>query len=95
MIYGDNDKQLSAIIVPNFEQLKIWCDEERIEMDLKNEKILDFYKEKIKEKLSGFAKVEQINNFKLVSEEFSQENGMLTPTLKLKRYKINEVILRK
>ncbi|MDP2812743.1 MAG: long-chain fatty acid--CoA ligase [bacterium] len=93
MVYGDNDKQLSAIIVPNFEQLKIWCDERNIAMDLKNEKILDFYDAKIKEKLNGFAKVEQINNFKLISEEFSQENGMLTPTLKLKRYKIRDIII--
>ena len=60
-------------------------------MDLKNEKIISLYQHKIKEKLSGLAEVEQVNDFKLITEEFSQENGLLTPTLKLKRQKILEL----
>ena len=40
---------------------------------------------KINKKLS---KVENIKNFFTIDEKFSIENGMLTPTLKLKRFKI-------
>ena len=47
-----------------------------------------FYKDKIKQRLKENAKIEQIDYFKLLTEEFSQENGFLTPTLKLKPYKI-------
>ena len=41
--------------------------------------------EKINKKLS---KIENIKKFFIINEKFSIENGMLTPTLKLKRYKI-------
>lgn len=88
MVYGDRQKHLSALIVPNFEQLKNWCNQQNIKFDLDDEKIQEFYREKINDKLKGHTKIEQINNFKLLLEEFTQENGFLTPTLKLKRYKI-------
>lgn len=88
MVYGDNHKHISALIVPNFDQLKKWCEQHSIKFDLGDERIRDFYEQKINQRLKEHAKVEQIGSFKLLSEEFSQENGFLTPTLKLKRYKI-------
>jgi long-chain acyl-CoA synthetase len=88
MVYGDNQKHISALIVPNFEQLKQWCAKHDLKFDLEDARIIDFYKDKINQRLKDHAKVEQINHFRLLAEEFSQENGFLTPTLKLKRYKI-------
>ncbi len=73
IVYGDNKPFLVALLVLN-EEKKSSTDEE-----------IKFEIEKINKKLS---KIENIKKFFTINEKFSIENGMLTPTLKLKRYKI-------
>ena len=73
IVYGDNKPYLVALIVLNDEK-KSSTDEE-IKQEI----------EKVNKKLS---KIENIKKFFTINEKFSIENGMLTPTLKLKRFKI-------
>jgi len=73
IIYGDNKPFLVALLVLNDEKNKITHD--IIENEIK----------KINKRLS---KIENIKKFLVTKEKFSIENGMLTPTLKLKRFKI-------
>ena len=72
IVYGDNKPYLVALLVLS-ENLNI--NHEQIEKEIN----------KINQNL---AKIEQIKKFFIINEKFSIENGMLTPTLKLKRYKI-------
>ena len=72
LVYGDNKPYLVALLVLNSE-INV------------NEKDLSDEIEKINKNLT---KIEKIKKFFIIKEKFSIENGMMTPTLKLKRYKI-------
>ena len=73
IVYGDNKPFLVALLVINDEKKSLT--EEEIKQEI----------EKVNKKLS---KIENIKKFFIINEKFSIENGMLTPTLKLKRFKI-------
>ncbi len=73
IVYGDNKPYLVALLVINDEKKSL--EEKNIKQEI----------EKINKKLS---KIENIKKFFIIDEKFSIENGMLTPTLKLKRFKI-------
>ena len=73
IVYGDNKPYLVALIVLNEEFINIT--KEKIDMEIK----------KLNMKLS---KIENVKKYFIIKDKFSIENGMITPTLKLKRYKI-------
>jgi len=54
---------------------------------VENRKEIEFFLKNLNKTLSY---VERVKKFKLIEEEFTIDNGMLTPTLKLKRKKILE-----
>ncbi len=73
LVYGDNKPYLVALIILSLDK-----------KDLSKEKIQKEI-DKINKNLS---KIEKIKKFIIIKEQFTIENGMMTPTLKLKRYKI-------
>ena len=89
MVCGDNQKAIAALIVPEFEVLEAWCKEQgisyRLPEVLGEQRVLDLFKGEITKMVSHLQHFEQARDFKLVAEEWTQENEMLTPSLKLKR----------
>lgn len=88
-VVGDQRKYLVALIVPNFEWLTKWAAEKNLPTDPKkliNEPdVINEYQRRINEKNRELAKYETIKKFALLPEEFNVENGMLTPTMKVRR----------
>ena len=73
LVYGDNKPYLVSLIVLN-----------QAHKNTSKEKIQDEI-EKINLNLT---KIEKIKKFIIIKDQFTIENNMMTPTLKLKRYKI-------
>ena len=91
---GDNRKYISALIVPSFEMLAKYADENGIvyqsrEDLVKSPAVIEFYKNRIEEATAELGRVEKIKTFTLLPEEMTQETGELTPTGKLRRKIIN------
>lgn len=94
-LQGDGEKFVSALIIPNFDNLRDWCKTNNISY-LSNEDIVQnlqvnqHYKEIITKFNANFGKVEQIKHFILLADEWNVENELLTATMKLRRKKIKE-----
>jgi long-chain acyl-CoA synthetase len=80
-VFGDNEKHVAAIIVPEKDAVK----------DMSKEEVNAFLQKEIDEKANiHLAQYEQIKKFMIIHEPFSVENGLMTPTLKLRRKEIME-----
>ena len=96
MLVAEGRQFVSALVVPNFEFLQDYIKKNNIpftnwEDAVKNEKIIHFYKEKVKELQVHLADYEKVKKFTLMPAEFDINTGEITPTLKVKR----NVVLKK
>jgi long-chain acyl-CoA synthetase len=95
MVVGDNEKFVSALIIPAAEALKDWCSHNEITFTSVKEvivlpKVLVKYQEIIDKYNPNFGHVEQVKKFALLPDswEATKTDGSqaeLTPTMKLKR----------
>ena len=95
MVIGENEKQAAAIISPNFNTLHYWALKYHLhyrdnaeliglpQVHDKMRKVLDEYNKNL-------APHEQIKQFRLVVDDWNQNNGLLSPTLKLRRAPLME-----
>ena len=96
MVIGENEKHTAALIVPDFVFLRNWCkihhvEASEIEEMIVHPKIIERYEREVEKYNKDLDKVMKVKKFKLVGDNWLPENGMLSPTQKLKR----KVILKK
>jgi long-chain acyl-CoA synthetase len=94
-IIGDGRKYVSALIVPDFEELKTYADKKHIEHRtieelVNNADIHKMMEERINDYQKELASYEQIKRFVLLPKAFTMESGELTNTLKIRRAVINK-----
>jgi long-chain acyl-CoA synthetase len=96
MVLGDARKFVGALIVPNFEAVRSWADSQGVDlpdserMICRDEDVIARIQDEVDEINENFEKHEQIKQFRLVPEAFTEENDLLTPTMKKKRRKIED-----
>jgi len=94
VVLGDGRKFVSALIVPNFEKVESWAETRGIDLPDDQAAVCrhDWVRERIQEEVDRaneeFESYERIKRFRLVEEEFSEDNDLLTPTMKKKRRNI-------
>ncbi|MFO0983191.1 MAG: long-chain fatty acid--CoA ligase [Planctomycetota bacterium] len=89
-LIGDRRPFLTALIVPNRDGLaatakRLALDTTEVAALLRRPEVARLYQEAIQSVNDDLASFERIKRFALLGEPFSQENGELTPTLKVKR----------
>jgi long-chain acyl-CoA synthetase len=93
MVIGENQKFASAIIIPSFTALESWAKKNKITFDNHDDLILipevvKLYAKEIQVINQKLAIHEQIRRTKLINDDWTPLNDMLSQTLKLKRAKI-------
>jgi long-chain acyl-CoA synthetase len=92
---GEGLKFISALVVPNFILLDEYCHKNGITYNsreelIKKPEIIKLYEGIIEKRTMALGQVEKIKKFTLLTKELTQEDGELTPTLKVKRKAIAE-----
>jgi long-chain acyl-CoA synthetase len=89
-IVGDKRKFAAVMISPNFQLLEEWARTNEISFSSRadlvaNPKVQAVYEGIVDSINQNLARFEQLKRVLLVADEFTPENGIMTPTLKLKR----------
>ena len=95
VVVGENQKFAAALISPDFEYLKSWCRQNNISCEsneemVKNSEVNRVFAQEIAKYNPLFGAAEQIKKFEIVPEAWTQQNNILTPTLKVKRFIVQE-----
>ncbi|MBI2389933.1 MAG: long-chain fatty acid--CoA ligase [Deltaproteobacteria bacterium] len=95
MVHGANKPYNVALIVPDMSELKEWANRPENGISdtsddalLADPKVKNLIRQEIEQYSQDWKQFEKVLKFDLVKEDFSAQNGMLTPSLKLKRREV-------
>jgi long-chain acyl-CoA synthetase len=89
-LVGDKHKFISALISPNFVALEEWAKQHSIHHNSRadlvaHNRVVALYGEVVREVNGTLANFETLKRFRVIADEWTQESGELTPSMKLKR----------
>ena len=100
MVVGDGEKMPTALVQPDFEFAKSWASKNNINIGVSPTEIANSneLKAEIEKEISKInvhlGKWEQVKKIELTPVIWTEDNGLLTPTLKLKRKAIKEHFIK-
>jgi long-chain acyl-CoA synthetase len=90
-VVGDRRPYVAALVTVDEDELKAWTEEHGVTADpAHDERLRAAIQEQIDEVNRHLARYEQIKRFEILPRDFTQEEGEVTPTLKLKRRVIEQ-----
>lgn len=95
VVLGNNRPVVTMLATPSMPHLEKLAEQLQIRWESRDEllnqpQILDAIRERIEQATQKLPHHEQIKDFRLLLEEFNQENGLLTPTLKVRRREVEQ-----
>ena len=89
-LVGDKHKFACVLISPNFAALEAWAKQQGVAVGdhaalIKDPKVVKVYQEIVEQVNQGLAHFESMKRVKVIPEEWTVEEGTLTPSMKLKR----------
>ena len=100
MVVGDGEKMPTALVQPDFEYAKNWASKKNINIGTtpeeiaNSEELKDEIQKEIEKINAHLGKWEQVKRIELTPEIWTENNGLLTPTLKLKRKAVKERFIK-
>ena len=93
MIYGFNKPHNVALVVVDIDALAKWADKRKLTFKdtaamLISERVTSHILAEIGERSNHFKGYERVRQVVLIDSDFTTDNGMLTPTLKVKRHAV-------
>lgn len=93
MVFGFNKPFISAVLVPNFALLKLWCEETGVHWTspafmIHNIRVLQKIQEEVDLLNAAIESYKRIRKFILSDSEWTVDSGELTPSFKLIRSKL-------
>ncbi|MEI6442392.1 MAG: long-chain fatty acid--CoA ligase [Nostocales cyanobacterium ELA583] len=95
MLVGQDQRSIGALIVPNLEALAKWAEtaNNNQKIDLESKIVQDLFRQELNREVQNrpsYRADDRIGPFKLIEEQFSIENGLMTQTLKIRRHIVME-----
>ncbi len=95
MVVGDRRPYLGALIVPDKEWAEDWASGHGRTADLaglvEDESFRQAIAQAIERVNQRLSSIERVRQFQMIATPFTQDNAMLTPTLKIRRHEIRKV----